>query len=100
MGRRRKRDTHLPERVYFKHGAHYYVNPATGKWENLGKTLADMYRAYAKIVDVSANTRTMNDVFDRYSREELPKLAERAQRDYAGYLINSAPSSARHRRAQ
>lgn len=87
MGRRRKHHKHLPERVYLKHGSYFYASPVTGKWENLGKTPADMYRAYAKIVETPTHARTMNAVFDRYLQEALPALAKRTQRDYAGYVV-------------
>jgi integrase len=87
VGRRRKHDRHLPERVYLKHGSYYYASPVTGKWERLGKTLADMYRAYAKFVEPPVRVTTMGHVFDRYLQEALPALATRTQRDYVGYIV-------------
>lgn len=36
MGRRRSTDHHLPARVYFSRGWHFYVD-ANGKWHKLGK---------------------------------------------------------------
>src|SRR5260363_9465 len=44
MGRKRKtNELGLPERVYAKHGAFYYVHRA-GHWERLGTDLAEVKR--------------------------------------------------------
>jgi integrase len=47
--RPRKTDRHLPACVYQKHGAYYYVKG--GKWEPLGKSLAEALQAYAKRIE-------------------------------------------------
>lgn len=73
MGRRRKKDKHLPERVYKKHGAFYYVT-LEGKWTN--------------IVGEPDELVTMADVVDRYILEELPKKAETTQKDQRRKIQN------------
>ena len=79
MGRRRKSNSHLPERVYLHHGSYFYVDHA-GKWHRLGKTLGHAYRALAKFVD-GGPCRTMAALFDRYMVEVVPTKAPRTQRD-------------------
>jgi integrase len=55
MGRKRKTDLGLPQRVYLRSGSYYYAHPA-GRWENLGK---DKAKAVAKAM-------TYNDSAGRY----------------------------------
>lgn len=87
MGRRRKTHTHLPQRVYPKHGAFYYVDKKN-KWHRLGATMAEMYKAFAKFFDKNAPIHTMADAFDRFIVEKIPLLADRTQSDYLGYIEN------------
>lgn len=87
MGRRRKTHKHLPQRVYPKHGAFYFVD-INNKWHRLGATMAEMYKEFAKYVDRNAPLHTMSDVFDRFIIEKIPLLAERTQSDYLGYIEN------------
>ncbi|ETF00699.1 integrase [Advenella kashmirensis W13003] len=49
MSRPRKKDKHLPPCVHEKHGAFYYVKK--GKWNPIGKTLAEALENYARHVD-------------------------------------------------
>jgi integrase len=79
MGRRRKHDKHLPQRVYHRGKTFYFVDH-TGKWFSLGRTVADMYRAYAALVEARPVV-TMGDLFDRYATEVIPLKAVRTQRD-------------------
>lgn len=87
MGRRRTRDKHLPQRVYWKNGAFWFVD-YQNKWHRLGATMAEMYAELAKHVDRSAPLHTMGDVFDRFILEKIPLLAPRTQSDYRGYIEN------------
>lgn len=79
MGRRRKHDKHLPQRVYHRGRSYYFVDLA-GKWHPLGRTVSDMYRAYAEMLE-ERPLATMGDLFDRYLVEVVPGKAERTQRD-------------------
>ncbi len=71
MGRRRKTNRHLPARVYFHHGTHWF-RPKTGKMINLGKDIGDAITAYAKLVSGAWSGRTVGDVLDRYLIEITP----------------------------
>jgi hypothetical protein len=79
MGRHRKHDKHLPQRVYHRGKTYYFVDH-TGKWLSLGRTVGDMHRAYAAMVE-ERPIGTMNDLFDRYVVEVIPYKAARTQRD-------------------
>lgn len=79
MGRKRKHDKHLPERVYFRRKRYFFVD-RTGKWNNIGKTIAEMYRNLAEMLE-ERPISTMNDLFDRYMVEVVPNKSERTQRD-------------------
>jgi len=49
MNRPRKKDRHLPAKMYFKHGRHWFVE--AGKWRPLPKDLGPALIEYARIVD-------------------------------------------------
>jgi integrase len=73
----RKKNRHLPPRVYEKHNALYYVARDTGKWHRLGPKdmpAAELHRALAALLE-PPNTDTMAGLIDRYTREVLPKKA-------------------------
>lgn len=80
MGRTRKKDKHLPPRVYQKHGAFYYVRPS-GEWVRLGESLPEAMAEWARIVDKPTSASTMNKLFDRYMLEVAPKKAPRTYKD-------------------
>jgi integrase len=81
MGRRRKRDKHLPQRVYLSHGA-YFFRPKDGKPVNLGRDLADALTRYASIIGRQWTGRTLGDVIDPYRLEVLPlKRSDRTRED-------------------
>ena len=84
MGRRRKRNSHLPARVYESHGAYYFVD-VVGRWHNLGRTLPEMYRHLADLVE-DRPLQTMRDLFQKYRFEVLPQKAPRTQIEDARYL--------------
>jgi hypothetical protein len=71
----RKSNKHLPERVYIKHGAYYFVD-AKNKWHKLGKTFPEAMAKWAEVIDKPARVTTMNDLFDRYMLEVAPKKAK------------------------
>jgi integrase len=87
MGRKRKSDKHLPQRVYLRRGSYFYVDLAS-KWHNLGRDQSSMYRKLAEIMDTPRNCPALSGVFDRYLIEVLPSLAPRTQSDYRGYIDN------------
>lgn len=82
MGRRRKSRKDLPERVYHRHGAFYFVD-AGGKWHRLGKNLADAMIRYAELNSSPHSALvTLGHVMDRYQAEVIPSKAPRTQKNY------------------
>ena len=78
MGRKRLRDRHLPERVYYQHGAYYLV--LDSKWLRLGSTLSEMYQALAKMEVQNENILRMEQLLDRYLREVVSLKKPATQR--------------------
>jgi integrase len=76
MGRNRKTNRGLPERVYVDCGKErsdgswpkpkYYLKPAKPPRIFLGSTEAEMYRNYIKLIDRPKNINTMGDLIDYY----------------------------------
>src|SRR5690606_23731489 len=91
----RKKNKHLPKRVYFEHGRYWFkparpADPQPG-WRSridLGSTLTEMYERLSKLVDTDKPMYTMGQVFDRYLVEVLPRLAPRTQKDYRRHIEN------------
>jgi integrase len=79
MGRRRKTDNHLPERVYKKHGAFYYVD-RNNKWNPLAKEYPEALSALARLLKASSPTGTIDHLIAKYESEELPKKAKATQK--------------------
>lgn len=71
MGRKRRKDRHLPQRMYLVHGA-YYFRPREGKAVNLGRDLPEALTKYAALIGNRWSGRTLGDVIDRYRAEVLP----------------------------
>lgn len=89
MGRKRKKDKHLPPRVYWRHGAFWYVEPSgknaeTGKPQKkltrLGKTEFEALGNYGRLICVGRTINTMSDVFDRYYLEVSSQKAPNTYR--------------------
>lgn len=78
VGRKRRIDRHLPERVYHRHGAYYYVTPA-GQWRPLGKAYSDALRALAALLGEGAPVQTIELLIAKYETDELPKKAKKTQ---------------------
>jgi integrase len=74
----RKKHSHLPRRVYEKHGALHYVDRAN-KWHRLGPKDLPLPEIHRKLADLLGppDTATMAGLIDRYAREVLPKKAPR-----------------------
>lgn len=78
VGRKRTKNRHLPQRVYQKHGAFYFVDRAN-KWHKLAVNYTDALVALARLLNASAPTGTMDHIFAKYEAEELPKKARATQ---------------------
>lgn len=72
MGRHRKRDRHLPARVYHKRGGGYYYYPKQGAAIPLGHDFADAMVRYARLDILRPTGRTVGEIIDRYCREIAP----------------------------
>jgi hypothetical protein len=88
MGRRRKRDKQLPQRVYFESGRYWFKPklskdppPGTKRRVDLGTTESEMYGNLAQRAAPTA-MHTMSEVFDRFLVEIVPTLARRTQSDF------------------
>ncbi|RLW62235.1 MAG: hypothetical protein B6D70_07675 [gamma proteobacterium symbiont of Stewartia floridana] len=80
MGRKRKSNKDLPQRVYFRNGAYYFVSPPPqSKWIRLGKKKGEMYAALARLNLTDIPCFTMRDVWKRYAEEVLPGKAISSQ---------------------
>ena len=80
MGRKRKTNKTLPNRVIFKHGAYFFIGKSN-KWHHLGKTLQDMYEGLAGLSIEAAESDTMGAVFKRYRNEIIPGKAPKTQKE-------------------
>lgn len=96
--KRNKENKPLPSRWVYKHGAFYYVVPASvrdrwdGKaWFLLGHTLAEAHRAWADRVEVVAKVTTINQLLDRYELEHLPKKSAKTQTVNRSFIAKLRP---------
>lgn len=92
MGRKRKTDLGLPQRVYLRSGSYYYAHPQ-GRWENLGR---DKAKAIAKAMtyrDTAGRYGTLVYWMDEFlsacrervklkSKQKGIKLSQRTLEDY------------------
>jgi integrase len=86
MGRKRKSDKHLPQRVYLVHGTYYY-RPKGAKPLNLGRDFAAALAKYGTLMAGKWSGRTMGDIIDRYRIEVLPlKRSASTRRDQGRQL--------------
>jgi integrase len=92
MGRRRKNDDGLEPRVYFDHGAFYYVHKADGRWEHLGtdKEAANAKgRLYNDPDNLFGTLVYWLDMFlaDCDERVKAGTLAKRTAEDYRDAIV-------------
>ena len=78
MGRRRKTDRHLPQRMYCDSGR-YYFKPAAGPKAWFTRDLAESLIQYAQLAGRQWSLRTLGDCFARYQAEVVPLKAKRTQ---------------------
>jgi integrase len=84
MGRPRKYNRDLPERVYIQHGTYYYV-PWRGSKIRLGRDFVSAMTRWAEVTGKSrapALDASLGTIIDAYIREVLPTKAPRTQQDY------------------
>lgn len=83
MARRRKRDKHLPQRMYLHHGTYLFVPKGAPK-VNLGRDLSAAIAKYATIIGSLWAGRTVGDLIARYRAEVLPLKRAEQTRDTQG----------------
>lgn len=90
MGRTRTSRKDLPSRMYFNHGAYYFV-PRSGSKQHLGRDYGDAMRRYADIVQPPVGRLNLGAVMDAYLREKVPKKKPRTQADYIDAIARLRP---------
>src|SRR5262249_38262003 len=97
VGRKRKDDSlRLPPRVYVRAGTFYYVHRDTGKWENIGRDLADARKRAEHYNDPTGTYGTMAWFLDQFvidceQRQAAGDLAKRTVDDYRDALAYLKP---------
>ena len=81
MGRVRTQRHDLPRRMYFDHGAYYFV-PKGGKKEHLGRDFTEAIKRYAALVQAPVAKMRLTLVMDKYLTEVVPSKKPRTQADY------------------
>jgi integrase len=79
MGRTRKKNKHLPARVYQRGRAYHFVDKA-GRWHNLGRDYPAALRKLAALMDIASPANTVAQLISRYSIEELAGKADKTVR--------------------
>ncbi len=90
MGKPRQSRKDLPERVYAKHGAYYFVD-AANKWHPLGKEYGPAMQKWAAMVKPVIGKQRMGAVMDAYIKEQLPARKPRTQEDYLASIAMLRP---------
>ncbi|MHC5351652.1 tyrosine-type recombinase/integrase [Metapseudomonas furukawaii] len=78
--RPRKKDRHLPAKVYQKHGAFYYVHQ--NKWERLGTSLEEALEAYARKMKAESTGAGMPKLIDDVLKQLSTKLKPNTLEQY------------------
>jgi integrase len=96
MGKKRKVNKHLPERVYVDRGKQrkdgswptpkYYYKPPKGKQIILGNTEAQMHRKKADLIETRKKIITLGDWIDKFVKEVVSK---KEGESYANELIKA-----------
>lgn len=90
MGRTRTNRKDLPRRMYFDHGAYYFV-PKAGPKLHLGRDYPSAIRRYAEIVQPPIGRLNLGAVMDAYLREKVPTKKPRTQADYTEAIARLRP---------
>lgn len=96
MGRKRKNNPlGLPDRVYARHGAFYYVH-RDARWERLGTDLSEAKRKAAHYNDSTGTFGTLSYYLDDFilSCEKRVQRGDLADRTYQDYQNNIVPLKA------
>ena len=86
MGRKRKHDKQLPQRMYCRRGCYYFVTPK-GRWINLSHDYPAAMAEYGRLTGPGPQCVTLQDVIDRYRILVLPDKARTTQAEQARQLM-------------
>lgn len=89
MGRKRKTDKHLPQRVYCRRGSYYLVD-VSGKWNPLGRDFPKAMAKYGELTDPGRSCSSLRDVIEKYRLYVLPLKAESTQKGEGRQLTRLA----------
>ena len=81
MGRIRQSRKDLPQRVYHKHGAYYFVDNHN-KWHPLGKDYSTAMQKWSAMLEPPVGKLRMSAVMDAYIQQQLPSRKPRTQVEY------------------
>ena len=70
MGRKRKSNKNLPQRVYHKHGAYYLVT-LENKWIRLGSTKSEMYKTLSEIDIKPSGGYTIESLWNDFNQDPI-----------------------------
>ena len=90
MGRVRRARKDLPSRVYFDHGAYYFV-PKSGPKIHLGRSFGEAMIKYAAIAQPAVGKLRIGAVMDDYIKAVIPLKKERTKEDYLGAITRLRP---------
>ncbi len=91
--RKRKTGAELPQRVYLRHGAYYYVHREGQRWERLGTTLREVY-AWLATYDgprPKDEVRTVAELLAKWLGMIEPDMSPETMRTYRGCVDRLMP---------
>ena len=87
MGRKRKHNKSLPQRVYFRSNSYFFVDHS-GRWHNLGKHYTQALIKYADLNSTDdLPLLNMATIIDRYAKEILITKAPKTQKENTRELV-------------
>src|SRR5690606_26551917 len=89
MGARRRTNKHLPQRMYLRRGAYYFVD-VSGTWHPLGRDYVKAMGKYAETTDPGRPCTTLGPVIEKYRLHVTPQKAESPRKCEIGQLTRLA----------
>ena len=91
MGRKRRSNKHLPERMRLSHGRYYLTRYVDGKqkWIALGKDYASATARYAElegIDDKGDPEKKFSELADRFEADCYPRYSDNSQRSFRSWV--------------
>ncbi|MGB5629676.1 MAG: tyrosine-type recombinase/integrase [Woeseiaceae bacterium] len=91
MGRKRRHNKHLPERMRLSRGSYYLTRYIHGKqkWINLGRDYASACSRYAQLENIDDRgipDKRFSELANRFEIDCLPRYAANSQRSFRSWL--------------